>query len=200
MLYLIRHGEAEGNAEGRVMGQLDLPLTTRGREEAEALGAWCTAQGISFTAVFTSDLARARDTAAILATATRSPTPLVRTDLREVGRGQLEGMTYAEAAALRSAALGLEPEASVTSRIARVARELRRAALHGPVAAVGHGGSLARLLRFYLGLRPEPGHGEFGFSLANTGVSILDFQPPRPNVHAINALPHLPGWRPRARR
>ena len=196
MLYLIRHAEAAGNAEGRIMGQRDLPLTDRGREQAQALGEWCARQGLVFGTVFASDLSRAWDTAAILARATASPAPVARPGLREVGRGELEGRTYAEARALRATAVGLEPPQIVAARISRVARELRAAALEGPVAAVGHGGSVARLLRFYLGLRPEPLPGDMGFSLQNSGVCILDFRAPRPALLAVNALPHLADWHP----
>ena len=200
MLYLIRHAEAEGNAEGRIMGQRDLPLTDRGKEQARALGDWCARHGILFGAVFSSDLCRARDTAAILAAATGSPAPLLRPGLRELGRGELEGRTYAEGRALRTAAHGLEPTHAVTRRIAETGRELRAAALEDIVAAVAHSGSLARLLRFYLGLPPEPRTGELGFSLHNSGISIVDFRPPRPALVAVNIVPHLADWRPPSRR
>ncbi len=200
MLYLIRHAEAEGNAEGRIMGQQDLPLTARGREQARALGAWCVSQGLVFGTIFASDLARAWDTATILAAATGSPAPLSRPGLRELGRGELEGRTYAEARSLRAVARGLEPLPAVTQRIAESGRELRAAALEHQVAAVAHGGFLARLLRFYLGLPPEPRPGEMSFSLDNSGFSIVDFRPPRPGLLAVNALPHLADWRPPSRR
>lgn len=196
MLYLIRHAEAVGNAEGRIMGWRDLPLTERGRAQARALGGWCASQGLSFAQVFASDLTRAWETATILAATTASPAPLPRPALREVGRGELEGRTPAEARTLRRTAVRLEPAAAVTARIAQVGAELRRAALTQTVAAVAHGGSVARLLRFYLGLSPEPGPGETTFSLHNTSVSILAFGPGRPTILAVNAIPHLADWRP----
>ncbi len=61
---LLRHGESQANADGRLAGQLDVPLTGRGREQAieagRALARWPLAQAWS------SDLRRAEDTATLL--------------------------------------------------------------------------------------------------------------------------------------
>ena len=38
MIYLARHGETHFNAEGRMQGHLDSPLTARGRAQAQAMG------------------------------------------------------------------------------------------------------------------------------------------------------------------
>lgn len=201
MLYLIRHGEALGNAQGRIMGQTDLPLTARGRQQAEALARWFTTCAVRFAAVYSSDLERARDTAEILAAACAAASAvLVRTGLRELGRGALEGRTFAEAAALRAlpeTMAGFEPEAAATARILRVGAELRIAALEHDVAAVAHGGSLARLLAFYLGLpAPRPGVGTGMGSprlvLDNTGVTVVGFEPGGSvALHRFNGLCHL---------
>jgi probable phosphoglycerate mutase len=180
MLYLIRHAEAVGNAQGRVMGQLDQPLTERGRAQAAALGQWLAAQGVRFRAVYSSDLVRAADTARAVAAACAAGVAVrLEPDLREVGRGAMEGCTFAEAAELRrlpAIAGTFEPEERVFARLARLGATLRLEALDGDVAAVGHGGSLTRLLRLYLGMgaATEPG---VRLMLANTGVSILAFEP-----------------------
>ena len=57
-LYLIRHGETYSNAEGRIQGQTDNPLSPLGERQALA-----TARGlrsVPLGALFTSPLARAR--------------------------------------------------------------------------------------------------------------------------------------------
>jgi len=194
VLLLIRHGQAEGNAQGRVMGQTDLPLTEAGRGQAAALGAWLQARGIRFRAVYASDLRRAADTARILSAACGGPL-LLRPELRELGRGSVEGRTHAEAAELRrlpGVAESFEREDAVALRLARAGAELRAAALEGPVAAVAHGGSISRLLRLYLGLPLAARPGESGFSLDNTGLTVLDFRAGRTTLLCCNALYHLP--------
>jgi broad specificity phosphatase PhoE len=64
-LLLIRHGEASGNLSGEFIGLRDDSLTARGREQAERLAAALTS--IPVSRLFTSPLARARETADILA-------------------------------------------------------------------------------------------------------------------------------------
>jgi broad specificity phosphatase PhoE len=65
VLVLLRHGEAVGNAEGRLLGRMDSPLTERGRTQAKRLADLLdTEAGVS--RVITSPLARARGTAEAL--------------------------------------------------------------------------------------------------------------------------------------
>ncbi len=64
MLLLLRHGEAVGNAEGRLLGRLDSPLTDRGRTQAARLATLLDRKSVS--RVITSPLARARGTAEAL--------------------------------------------------------------------------------------------------------------------------------------
>ena len=68
-LCVIRHGETAWNAEGRVQGQTDVPLSRVGEAQAAALAA--ALAGERFAALYASDLARVRQTAAPLARALR---------------------------------------------------------------------------------------------------------------------------------
>jgi glucosyl-3-phosphoglycerate phosphatase len=63
-LILVRHGESTWNAEERLQGQLDPPLSDRGREQARALTAML--DGLPDDRVICSDLSRARETAELL--------------------------------------------------------------------------------------------------------------------------------------
>lgn len=65
MLVLLRHGEAVGNAEGRLLGRIDSPLTERGRKQAARQAALLD-PGSTVTRLITSPLARARSTAEAL--------------------------------------------------------------------------------------------------------------------------------------
>ena len=91
-----RHGVTAWNQGGRYQGHQDVPLGDDGRRQAENLGHRLAAERIS--AAYSSDLARARDTAEI-ALAGRSvcltPTPT----LRETCFGAWEGLQAREIAA-----------------------------------------------------------------------------------------------------
>ena len=63
-LILVRHGESTWNAEERLQGQLDPPLSERGREQSRALAAML--DGLPDDRVVCSDLGRARETAELL--------------------------------------------------------------------------------------------------------------------------------------
>ena len=90
-VYLIRHGEVEGAAEGRFFGHTDVALSSIGREQVEVLGRRLGSEPID--AVYASDLLRARQSAAPLAVA-RRVAPLTVPALREVAMGRWEGLTF----------------------------------------------------------------------------------------------------------
>ncbi len=91
---IIRHGETAWNAEGRVQGQTDVPLSALGEAQARALGE--ALAGERFAALYASDLARVRQTAAPAARALGLE-PRLDADLRERHYGKFETLTYAEA-------------------------------------------------------------------------------------------------------
>ena len=66
MILLARHGETESNRERRFQGQLDVPLSATGREQARALAEQAAAEGRPIVALYTSPLIRARETADIV--------------------------------------------------------------------------------------------------------------------------------------
>lgn len=66
-VYLVRHGETQWNAERRIQGQSDSPLTAHGERQAWQVGERARTLGI--THIITSDLGRTRRTAEIIAEA-----------------------------------------------------------------------------------------------------------------------------------
>lgn len=91
-LCLVRHGETQWNAERRLQGHLDVPLNQRGRDQARATARLLASQ--RFDAIYSSDLARAYETACAIATDT---TPQTTAALRERHYGRFQGLTYREA-------------------------------------------------------------------------------------------------------
>ena len=92
---LIRHGQSEGNAEGRFGGHTATPLSSRGRKQAAATAKTLSSERL--TAIFSSDLPRAIETALPLAKLTGLQ--IQSTDaFRERSVGVMEGLTFEEAA------------------------------------------------------------------------------------------------------
>src|SRR5512137_2758890 len=89
----LRHGESTGNAENRLQGVSDFPLSEMGRAQARALGERWQAEGLTFDTVITSPLSRARETAEILAAALTIPTLELEPLWVERDMGQRSGLT-----------------------------------------------------------------------------------------------------------
>jgi probable phosphoglycerate mutase len=92
---LIRHGQSEGNAERRFGGHTATPLSPRGRRQAQALARALKDEEI--TAIYSSDLARAVETAQPLANLIGLPINST-TAFRERSVGVMEGLTFENAA------------------------------------------------------------------------------------------------------
>ncbi len=92
-IVLLRHGETEWNALGRLQGRDDSPLTARGVAVADALAAWAAGRGV--TRVVSSPLGRAQATAGRIARACGA-TLETRDALVEMSFGDCAGITLSE--------------------------------------------------------------------------------------------------------
>ena len=179
-LLFIRHGETDWNRQQRFQGQTDVPLNATGHAQAQRLAARLSAE--PFDAFFTSDLMRARETAAPLALAWgRQPDPVP--GLREQSFGVLEGLTVPTIkeryAALwqqwleHRADFALPGGESLRQFHTRVLQAVRQIAADAParrVAVVTHGGVLDMLWRTAHGL---PLDGLRACEIPNTGLNRL---------------------------
>ncbi|MDP2368054.1 histidine phosphatase family protein [Rhodoferax sp.] len=93
---IARHGETDWNKSGILQGWLDVPINPHGRRQAHELAATLTAAG--FAAVWTSPLARARETADIVATALGLAPPTCHDGLKERHFGAVQGIPKNELA------------------------------------------------------------------------------------------------------
>lgn len=160
---LWRHGETDWNASGRYQGQADVELNVRGVQQAQAAAALIVA--LKPLRIVSSDLARARTTAAELAAITGLPVEL-QPGLQEVNVGDWVGLTNQQVFAAHpnfAEALhaGRDARRSTTGETgaeagARVATALLDIAESTPdgqtVVAVGHGFALRVATVFLLGL------------------------------------------------
>jgi broad specificity phosphatase PhoE len=92
---LVRHGQSQGNAEGRFGGHTATPLSLRGGKQAQATAKVLADESIS--AIYSSDLERAVQTAKPLSKLTQLPINLTEA-FRERSVGVMEGLTFEDAA------------------------------------------------------------------------------------------------------
>jgi probable phosphoglycerate mutase len=163
-VYLVRHGEIRrDDDQPRYVGQLDLPLSDRGRRQAAELGRRLRRARIC--GLFSSDLDRARETAEIAGDLLELPTVQVA-ELREVALGEWEGRLLREVARqfpseFRARGLDMgryRPPGgeSFEDCSARVVPAFHRilASTRGDLLVVGHAGVNRLLLCHVLGMLP----------------------------------------------
>lgn len=201
-LYLVRHGESTYNAEGRVQGHEDPPLSVLGIRQADAIAD--RLESVRIDRVYSSDLIRASRTAEVVAQRRGlqvSTTPL----LREANLGVVQGLTRAEieekfpdvrhqwrANAITARPPGAESIEQVISRCAGLLDGLLSQTEDGlGVLMVGHGGSLRGIVVSVLGLPPEAYH-KLRFS--NASLSIVDLADRR-ELRLLNDVCHLDSLR-----
>lgn len=86
-VYLVRHGETQWNAERRIQGQSDSPLTAKGEQQAMQVAT--RAKELGITHIISSDLGRTQRTAEIIAQACGCDI-IFDSRLRELNMGVLE--------------------------------------------------------------------------------------------------------------
>ena len=160
----VRHGETAWNAVTRIQGHIDIDLNARGQQQAQQVGAALADVGLNH--IYTSDLARARNTAAAIAQhAGFAPESVVLVPgLRERGFGVFEGKTHAEIEAEWPeeaqrwhqrlpdwAPQGGETPLQLRDRITHAVNEIAARHPGEHIALVAHGGVLDMLYRLATG-------------------------------------------------
>lgn len=177
-LLLVRHGETDWNREGRWQGGSDTSLNDLGREQAQTLAAELDGD---IDAIYSSDLARARETAEIIAAKVGRE---VRLDprLRERGFGAWEGLTgpeieerFGEALRLWRAGDGAGAEDAesfeqFSERVNDFVSDIVQAHPGEQVLVVSHGGSIRVIHAAATGLDYIRDHREIP-SVANCAVA-----------------------------
>ena len=183
-ILLIRHGETVWNQQGRMQGQHDSPLTPMGLQQARQLGR--RLKDVAFTALYSSDLGRAHQTARCIADATGHEV-VADKGLRERDFGIFEGLTNAEIKvkypedhalfAKRDPAYrmsGGESAAEFRERVMRTLETIAQRHPGGTVVAVSHGLVLDAVYRTATGMALDIPR---GFPLLNCSVSTFRYRP-----------------------
>ncbi len=201
-LLLIRHGQATFNVEHRLPSQLPgIPLTEEGRRQAQKTGE--ALAGLPISAIITSPLERARETAALVAQGRDIPIQIDEA-LADTNVGKWAGLNYNElfkndkewqSYVRQSAAApeGVETSLEVQARAVRVAERARHAPDLGEyVALVAHADVIKFIIAYYTGI---PAQWSRFLSIDNASVTVLAFGEHEhpPAILALNWTPS-PDW------
>jgi broad specificity phosphatase PhoE len=201
---LIRHGQSEGNAQGRFGGHTSTPLSPRGRLQAEA-----TAQALStenLTAIYSSDLPRAVETAMPLARLTCLDVEQADA-FRERSVGVMEGLTFEEAASQHPeqyaalirrdfdhVLLGGESYRQMLERAARQLDQAIEQHKGGRICVFSHTGTICILALHLMGALDAPELRPVWIATANCGITRFELRADGfVRVLAINDTRHLTG-------
>ena len=201
-LLLVRHGESTANAKGIWQGQMEFPLSERGRAQASLAGHGLSRQ--PFEGLYSSPLSRAFETAEIIRDRTGFAGEVVPVEgLSERNGGILEGHTWAEQEQRnpelakkflaipeeeRWALVGAETDEEVIARFEEALSSIR--ALHpggARIVVVSHGGVMRAFLRELFGPEVLPG----AQRAANASITRLQWGDMGPRLLEVGSTAHL---------
>lgn len=192
-IYLIRHGETEWNRIGRIQGQLDVGLNEEGIMQAKKLSL--KFKNIPLSTIYSSDLARARQTAEEIARVCDSLV-ISCPDLRERYYGTWEGKTYqeikeqfpgVEVGQVVGGKYGIETFESMQDRAQKMLFTIAESHLGEHVAVVSHGG----LINSFIYLISQGTVGTGKTKLLNTSVTHLVYSKNSWEIRSIGDTRHL---------
>jgi len=201
-LFLIRHGQSDGNAEGRFGGHGPTPLSKLGEKQAHLTAKALAKEGI--TAIFSSDLHRAVQTAEALSKLVRIP--VIQTEaFRERHVGVLEGLTFDESKAEfpkdyyalvnRNIHHVITEGESYRQLLRRTTSELRSIIaknLGGKIAVFSHTGAICFLTLNLMGAINRTTKRPPWIVTSNCGINRFEFRGPQNiRVLALNDTRHL---------
>jgi broad specificity phosphatase PhoE len=196
-IWLIRHGQTDWNLEGRLQGQLDVPLNITGLNQVRELADQLAEK--KFYALYSSDLMRARQTAEIIAGRLNLPITF-DPRLREISQGQFEGMLFSDVMLKFEKAMtdrsrnpvhsrmpGGESLAELAARFKEALDEIACVHPIQPVLVVAHGLAIATML---CRVRNYPMESAYSHIPENATAEFINLKPENcSNLH--DPLPDL---------
>ncbi|TCL80269.1 putative phosphoglycerate mutase [Curtobacterium sp. PhB142] len=139
LLYLVRHGETDWNAQRRIQGSTDIPLNDTGRRQAADAAELLARR--RFDAVVASPLSRAAETGTIIADRLGLAAPVTYAGLAERAYGEAEGLTDTEVTAEypHDDIPGRESRSALLARITETLGEIAVRFDGGVVVVATHG-------------------------------------------------------------
>jgi broad specificity phosphatase PhoE len=203
-LLLIRHGQSTANATGVWQGQMDFPLSDEGRWQARCVGKALASE--HFDGLYTSPLARAFETAEIIAREAHFPGDIAPVEgLLERHGGLLEGTTHTEREARnpelvkkflvlpeeeRWKLVRAETDEEVLDRFERAISDIRARHTAGArIVVVSHGGAMRAYLRDRFGPDVLPG----AVRAPNASITRIQWDDAgSPRLIELSSTEHLP--------
>ncbi len=202
-ILLVRHGETVWNQENRWQGQADVPLSDNGRDQSWRLARRLREEKQTVQAIYTSDLMRAVETAAIVGETFGIP-PTIESGWREMNIGTWSGLRTAEVIAqnpeewerLRAGEDlprgGGETFAHFQARLVQAAQDLVHKHAGEQVLVVSHGGAVRAFLLYCRGL--DMSQFRRIDKIGNTGLSKVTLTTDgKAIIHHVNDTNHLDG-------
>ncbi len=182
-VYLIRHGQTEWNALGIMQGQKDVMLNDVGHRQAQILAKRLA--NTKFTAIYSSDLKRASDTAATVAALQNLSVKLDKR-LRERCFGIFEGCTKVELIEKHpetyqlfldgkdgAVVPGGEAEREIQNRTIECLTEIAQHHTGEKILVITHGGIIKRFTKYVLGIENTSGRIS---AIINTAINIFQYE------------------------
>lgn len=201
-VYLIRHGETDWNVEHRWQGHTDIPLNSRGQRQAEMVAQHVNNLGVSFAAIYSSDLARAYQTAWEIGAAVGVAVQLLPA-LREIDLGTWSGLTREEIRARYPVEYqlleqgqdiprgGAETGSALFHRTTETFEAMVTQYPNSAIIFVTHGGVIRAITNYVRTVSQQP-HLPHAY-IGNTSVSIVRCVGDKRELVTYNAMQHLAG-------
>ncbi|MBN2219720.1 MAG: histidine phosphatase family protein [Kosmotogaceae bacterium] len=198
-IHFVRHGETEWNNSNRWQGRSDIPLSEKGRKQAEITGIYLKEHIPSVAAIYSSDLKRAKETAGIIAIS-YAEIPVANPVLREADVGLWNGLEISEAFKCYGNLIehwrkdpwadipGTEPLGEVQRRAAGFIKHLSANFQGKHVIVVSHALLIRTAICYATGL---PLENHYRLSLHNCSISTIKIEGAEMRLLEVNLWRHL---------
>ncbi|MBO0993946.1 histidine phosphatase family protein [Bacillus sp. SD088] len=184
---LVRHGETDWNAEGKIQGRTDISLNATGKRQAEECAQYFS--NSEWDRIVTSPLKRAKQTANIMNQSLQIPV-IEMEEFVERCYGDAEGLTREERQRLypqRRDIPNQEPRNLLAQRVMKGMERIQEEYPNDKIILVAHGGVINTILAVL-------SNGEIGSGktkLINACISNLHFMENQWNIQEYNQVHHL---------
>lgn len=183
---IVRHGETDWNAAGRLQGSTDIPLNEKGIQQAKESGLFL--KNSQWDVIITSPLKRAKRTAEIINENLHIPL-VVMEEFKEKYFGDAEGMTLEERRAAYPDQLypNQEEDSKFTNRLMTGLEKINQNYKNKKVLLVAHGAVINAILTFLS--NGKLGHGKT--KIQNACINEIQYCGNCWEIKAFNQVSHL---------
>jgi broad specificity phosphatase PhoE len=197
-IFLVRHGQTDWNVSGQIMGARPVPLNPTGELQAQRLALFLKIRPVG--AIYSSPVARALQTAEILASTQQLPV-MQDAGLAEIGVGEWEGQFWKDLAdeIVRRNFYSMPHEArppggetigEVQARAVEAVERARADQPGGPLVFVSHADVVRTILAHYLQLDFQRVR---QMRIDHASLSVLEFNGTLVDLLCLNYTPDLAG-------